>query len=1081
MSLSADSESVTRSEALRVWLLGGFRVSVGIRTIEENEWRLRKAASLVKLLALAAGNRLHREQIMYTLWPELGMSAASNNLRQTVHSARRTLDPIMGSRYLASQDESLVLCPENALWVDVDAFEEAARTARRSREPAIYRAARDLYTGELLPTDRYEEWAEEPRRRLQETYLSLLLGLTHLHEEFADYESAIETLRRVVSEEPTREEAYAGLMRLYALVGNNREALAQYGRLEEALFRALGTEPAASSRALREEIAAGRFPPTEGSFLPSPPEGPPDAAKHNLPASRSSFVGRETELRNIKRDLAMTRLLTLTGAGGCGKTRLALEVARELVGAYVDGVWLVELAPLSEGALVAQAVAAALGVQEQPDRSLTDTLVNHLRSKRTLLVLDNCEHLLDAVTRLADTFLNSCPDLRVLATSRESLNVEGELHWLVPSLSVPSLGQSPRVEELGGYESVRLFVERARHRNPAFSLTPENAQAVTRICGRLEGIPLAIELAAARVGLSVEQIAQRLDDSLRLLTTGSRTASPRQRTLRGTLDWSYALLSEPERNLFGRLSVFAGGFTLEAAQAVGADGSTDGSDVLDLLGRLVDKSLVVAEAQGAVRYKMLEPVRQYAMEKLEERGGTQAAMHAHTQYFLALTEEAEPELLGPRETQWYNRLEEEHDNIRAALSWSLEGANPELGLRLAGAIWWFWQRHGHLSEGLRWLDEGLARGGGASAVARAKALGGIGWLAYGQADLARMKECATEGLRLSTQARLGSHHRALFLEVLGEASWLEGDYERAAKLAERSVNLSREANDLGVLANSLIELGNASVWRVGGQGQARAFYEEALATSRELGSASILRSCLNGLGLSYLLQRNLGRAAQLFEESAALCREAGDRTLLPLPLNDLGWVALLSDDLERAEALHKESLALSKDLGGSHRAFVFLEGLACDAGAKGEAERAAKLFGAAQALREATGFSLEPAMRSLEEPYFLGARSQLEESAWTEAWEEGRTMSMETAFEYALCQEERPPPTFVPIPEQPPTETLTPREQEVALLVGRGLTNRQIAQELMISEHTVHHHVTNILKKLHLTSRRQVASRLSDW
>jgi DNA-binding CsgD family transcriptional regulator/tetratricopeptide (TPR) repeat protein len=496
----------------------------------------------------------------------------------------------------------------------------------------------------------------------------------------------------------------------------------------------------------------------------------------------------------------------------------------------------------------------------------------------------------------------------------------------------------------------------------------------------------------------------------------------------------------------------------------------------------VDKSLVVAdaEAQGAVRYRMLEPVRQYALEKLEESGEVAAAKRAHARYFLALAEEAEPELLGPREEEWYNRLEEEHDNIRAALSWSLEGANPELGLRLAGAIWWFWQRHGHLSEGLRWLDEGLAKGGGASAIARANALGGIGWLAYGQADLDRMKESATEGLKLSTEARLGSHHRALFLEVLGEASWLEGDYERAKILTEESINLSREANDMGVLANSLIELGNAWVWRVGGQEQARAYYEEALAISRELGSASILRSCVNGLGLSYLLQRNLGRAAPLFEESAALCRESGDRTLLPLPLNDLGWVALLGGDLDRAEALHKESLALYKELGGSHRAFVFLEGLACDAGAKGEAERAARLFGAAQALREATGFPLEPAMRALAEPYLAGARSQLEESAWTEAWEEGRAMSMEAAFEYALSEEERPPSTLVPVPEQPPTETLTPREQEVALLVGRGLTNRQIAQELVLSEHTVHHHVTNILKKLNLSSRQQVASRLTD-
>src|SRR5215217_5371762 len=335
--MRGDTEGTSeRLEAIRIRLLGGFEVTVGARIIGEGAWRLRKAASLVKLLALAAGNRLHREQVMYTLWPELGISAASNNLRRTLHTARRTFDLSLGSGYLASREESLVLSPESSLWVDVDAFEEAARTARRSREPALYRVALDLYSGELLPTDRYEE--------------------------FADYDSAIEALRRVVSEEPTREEAYAGLMRLYALVGNNGEALTQYGRLEETLSRALGTEPAASSRALREEIVARRFPPTEGQSLASPPEGPPDAGRHNLPAPKSSFVGRETELRNVKRDLAMTRLLTLTGAGGCGKTRLALEVSRELIGAYPDGVWLVELAPLSEGDLVAHAVASVLGV-----------------------------------------------------------------------------------------------------------------------------------------------------------------------------------------------------------------------------------------------------------------------------------------------------------------------------------------------------------------------------------------------------------------------------------------------------------------------------------------------------------------------------------------------------------------------------------------------------------------------------------------------------------------------------------------------------------------------------------------------
>jgi DNA-binding CsgD family transcriptional regulator/tetratricopeptide (TPR) repeat protein len=482
--------------------------------------------------------------------------------------------------------------------------------------------------------------------------------------------------------------------------------------------------------------------------------------------------------------------------------------------------------------------------------------------------------------------------------------------------------------------------------------------------------------------------------------------------------------------------------------------------------------------EGGVRYRLLEPIRQYALEKLEERGEVEDTKHAYSQYFLALAEEAEPELLGPRETEWYDRLEEEHDNIRAALSWSLEGAEPELGLRLAGAIWWFWQRHGHLSEGLWWLDEGLAKGGGASAVARAKALGGIGWLAYGQADVDRMKGSAKEGLGLSTEARLGSHHRALFLEVLGEASWLEGDYERATKLAEESVYLSREANDLGVLANSLIELGNASVWRVGGQEQARAYYEEALAISRKLGSASILRSCVNGLGLTYLLQRDIGRALPFFEESAALCREAGDRTLLPLLLNHLGWVALLGGDLDRAETLHKESIALSKELGGSLKTIVFLEGLACDVGAKGDVERAARLFGAAQAWREAMGVGSWAAMDALAEPYLVGARSQLEESAWTAACEEGRAMSMEAAFEYALSEEQ--PSTITsstapteqlsaPVSEHP--AGLTPREVEVLGLVAEGLTNPQVAQKLFLSPRTVQRHLNSVYRKLGVSSR----------
>jgi DNA-binding SARP family transcriptional activator len=542
-------------------LLGGFSVSVGARVLEENAWRLKNAAALVKLLALAPDHRLHREQVMDLLWPESGRKAASNSLRRVLHSARGALGPVAGSRYLASKDDSLLLCPDSSLWVDLEAFEEAGATARRGRDPAAYRAALDLYAGELLPADRYEGWAEEKRGALRRLYLDLLVELARAYEERGDLGRAVETLRMAVAKEPTLEEAHFGLMSLYALLGRESEALVQYERLREALSGHLGMEPGTRTRSLHEDIAAGRFPTSPRQHAGSSRVEPPGASKHNLPAPRSSFVGRDRELIEIKRNLAMTRLLTLTGAGGCGKTRLSLEVARDLVGAYPDGVWLVELAPLSEGELVPKALAEAVGTQEQPGRPITEVLVHSMRTKEQLLIVDNCEHLIEATALLVDVLLDTCPRLRILATSREPLDVAGELNWPVPSLSVPD-GQPSTVEEVEGYESVRLFVERAHHRNPSFSLTPQNAPAVARICGRLEGIPLAIELAAARVGLSVEQIAERLDDSLGLLSAGSRIASPRQRTLRGTLDWSHALLGEPERRLFRRLSVFAGGWRL---------------------------------------------------------------------------------------------------------------------------------------------------------------------------------------------------------------------------------------------------------------------------------------------------------------------------------------------------------------------------------------------------------------------------------------------------------------------------------------------------------------------------------------
>jgi DNA-binding SARP family transcriptional activator len=388
-----------KAEVLRIWLLGGFKVSIGSRPIENDAWRLRKAAALVKLLSLAQSHIVHREQAMDLLWPDSNRRSASNNLRQTLHAARRNLGPQTGSRYLISQDESLVLCPKGDLWVDVDAFEDAVATARRAKEPAAYRAALDLYGGELLPEDRYEEWAEGRREELRHTWLSLHVELARVYEERGEYERGIVALRRALLVEPNNEEMHAALMRLYAFSARPREALAQYERLREALSGQLGAEVGATTQRLRDEIAAGSFSPAQHTIPLT--EQPSGAGKHNLSAARTSFVGREREMVEVKRALAMTRLLTLTGTGGSGKTRLALEVARDLVGTYPDGVWLVELAPLSAPDLVAQEVAAALEVPERPGHPLTDTLVDTLQPKQTLLVLDNCEHLEQFPKRLA--------------------------------------------------------------------------------------------------------------------------------------------------------------------------------------------------------------------------------------------------------------------------------------------------------------------------------------------------------------------------------------------------------------------------------------------------------------------------------------------------------------------------------------------------------------------------------------------------------------------------------------------------------------------------------------------------------
>ena len=740
--------------------------------------------------------------------------------------------------------------------------------------------------------------------------------------------------------------------------------------------------------------------------------------------------------------------------------------------------WLIELAPLTEEKLVPQAVAKAVGVPEQSGRSLTDALVEVLRAKEMLLVLDNCEHLVEAAAWLASVLLDSCPRLKVLATSREALSVAGESRWPVPALSVPDPRRSPTVGEMERSESARLFAERVRHRDPTFTMGSGNIRAVAEICRRLDGLPLAIELAAARVGaLSVEQISEKLEDSLKLLTVGDRTAVPRQRTLRGTLDWSHDLLSEEEKKLFWRLSVFAGGWTLDAAEGVGWDNDIEQGETLDLLSGLVDKSLVVSEPteDGGVRYRLLEPVRQYALEKLEESRNADSVRRRHSEYFLALAEAAEPELWGPEDNAWLERLEAEHDNLRAALSWTLGRREAEPALRLAGALWRFWITRGYYEEGRRWFEGALEKG--KRTTARARVLAGLGHLALWQGDLSRAKTAAQEGLKLSNEAGIEGMFAADFLIVLGEAEKRRGDRERAKELLETALVLSREAGDRRGIAWSLGSLANVSSSQ-GDHERAKELYEEGLSLSRELGGAETIGVQLLSLGYEFLLEGDHERATALNEEAAALLRIRGYRTGLEIALVNLGWAALVRGDHNRAAERFEESVVLCKELGDRSTAAESLEGLACAAGARGEAERAARLFGAAQGLSEAEGYHRAPRELALREPYLADAHSRLDGALWGTKLEEGRAMTLDEAIQYALSEEEVVAPSF-PTPEQSRSEqpaALTGREEEVAALVAQGLSNRQIASELHLSERTVENHVSKILRKLRLTSRAQVAS-----
>lgn len=799
---------------------------------------------------------------------------------------------------------------------------------------------------------------------------------------------------------------------------------------------------------------------------------------NNLPPQLTSFVGREHEIAEVKRLVLSSRLLTLTGAGGCGKTRLALQVAGDIVDEFPGGVWMIDLAPLAEASFVSRAVAGALSVPEQPGRELRDTLADSLRSRALLLLWDNCEHVLSTSADLADTLLRECPSLRILVTSREPLGVEGEIRWTVPSLSFPELHEPRPLTDLIQYEAVRLFVDRAIAAHSTFTLTASNGRAVAHLCRQLDGIPLAIEMAAAWVRvLTVEEILNRLSDRFQLLSGGNRVTVPRHQTLKAAMDWSYELLSEPERLLLARLSVFAGGCTLEAAEAVCSGRDVERPEMLRLLTRLVDKSLVIADTGGGeARYRLLETVRQYGRARLVDAGDADAIQRRHRDWYLNLAERANARLHGREQTAWLGRLETEHDNFRAAMEWSkAETGGTGAWLRLSGALHEFWFIRGHYTEGREWLEGALRAGTTSPAPARALALCGAGILAWRQGDatggtLLRQSLALFEEINDQRGAAYVLHHLAHVAEE-------EAEFGQTTNMFERSVVVFKEAADKWGVGWSLYCLGHSMLLR-GDHERATAMLTESLALCREVGNRFTTAYALGSLGAVAAGQGAYDRATALIEEGLAIGRQIGSRNYLSWGTCGLAKVLVARGDPVRATVLYRESLALLRELGNKRGIADTLEGLAGAASAQGDHRRAARLFGAVDALLARSRFRFWPDNAGDHDRHVAAARTALGEAPFHAAWTEGGMMSFEEAIEYALAPPAAPQSKSEG-PAKPATERraglLAPREQEVAVLIADGKTNREIAARLSITEGTVEAHVQHILNKLGFNTRAQIA------
>jgi len=771
-----------------------------------------------------------------------------------------------------------------------------------------------------------------------------------------------------------------------------------------------------------------------------PPLKTLDARPNNLPVQLTSFIGREEVIRECKKLFLQTRLLTIIGSGGAGKTRLAMQVGAEMIDDFSEGVFMIELASVNDSSLLLQTVMNSFEIKEEPGRSLAETLTGYLKDKEMLLLLDNCEHLINKCADFAEMVLSKCALLKIIATSREALNCSGECAYRLPSMSLPDKSVNNSPEKLSQYESVRLFIERALLVNSNFRVNNNNAPALAEICSRLDGIPLAIELAAARIKvLPLDKLNERLDDRFKLLTGGKRTSLPRQQTLKALIDWSYDLLSEKEKKFWSRLSVFAGGWTLGAAEEVCSGDDLSEDDILDLMNELTDKSIVIFN-ETSDNYRMLETIRQYGVKRLAELGESETMKSNHLSYYLKMALAAEPELYGPKAKKWFEKFESEHSNIQAALTWSLEKKLYEDGNKLFCALDSYWETRGYSFESGIWLEKLMANSQNISPEVLARSNRKAGYIEEYRGNILRSKEYFEVALKIYRS--LGNMKAASgILNALGLNAYYSGDYVIAEKCLEEGLQLCRELNERNTISVILNSLGLVEL-RKSKFGNAKIYFEESLEISREIGNENLMGVGLNNLAVVKTHLGEYEEAENIYGEVLKLNRELGDKIGIARTLSNLGNIFLLKNDFEKAQSLLIESLSLSKAIGSMERIVDSLVNLGQVALGKGEVgtakiyfteslilqkqspdfqlvlsclngisavklledkpETAARLIGVIKSKLELSGSGLEASNQILYEKTLNALKNEIGNDCMSEELEKGKELTFENAIELAL-------------------------------------------------------------------------------